>query len=114
MDALLGAAALPDIGVLFPCDDEKNRGRDSCKMLREVVKMVRNRRFRIVNVDLMIQLEAPPVNPFFSAIRERLSPLLGSEGSVIGLKATTAEGLDSVGNGKAVEVFCVCLLEEEI
>jgi 2-C-methyl-D-erythritol 2,4-cyclodiphosphate synthase len=114
MDALLGAAALPNVGVLFPCSDEKNRGRDSCEMLREVVEIVYGRGFRLANVDLVVQLETPPVSHFFPMIRDRLAPLLDLDGSAIGLKATTAEGLGPVGGGEAVEVLCVCLLEEKV
>ncbi|MDR2664626.1 MAG: 2-C-methyl-D-erythritol 2,4-cyclodiphosphate synthase [Puniceicoccales bacterium] len=111
MDAILGAAALPNVGVLFPCDGEENRGRDSCEMLGTVLAMVWKLGFRLVNVDAVIQLEAPPVSSFFPAMRERLSPLLGLEGSAVGLKATTAEGLGPIGRGEALEVLCVCLLE---
>jgi 2-C-methyl-D-erythritol 2,4-cyclodiphosphate synthase len=111
MDSLLGAAALPNIGVLFPDWDEKNRGRSSREMLSEVVQLVAIHGFHPVNVDAVIQLEFFALNPFLVKMRGVLAEVLRIGVENVGIKATSAEGLGPVGEGKAVEVLCVCLLE---
>ncbi|MDR3117523.1 MAG: 2-C-methyl-D-erythritol 2,4-cyclodiphosphate synthase [Puniceicoccales bacterium] len=111
MDALLGAAALPNVGVLFPNTDEANRGRNSLEMMEEVVQIVLGSGLRVANVDAVIQLETPILQPFMEPMRKNLSRALSLDGGRIGLKATTAEGLGPVGAGEAVEVCGICLLE---
>jgi 2-C-methyl-D-erythritol 2,4-cyclodiphosphate synthase len=111
MDALLGAAGRPNIGVLFSDGAESNRGRSSLEMLREVLGLVEEGGLRVGNVDLVIQLERPRLNPFLGAMRESLAGALGIGGDRVGIKATTAEGLGPVGEGRAMEVICVCLLQ---
>jgi 2-C-methyl-D-erythritol 2,4-cyclodiphosphate synthase len=110
MDALLGAAALPNIGVLFPDTELSNGGRNSLEMLAEVVFLVARRGFTVVNCDLVIQLDILRLNPYLGNMRERIAPILGIDGNCIGMKATTAEGIGAVGAGQAIEVFAVCLI----
>jgi 2-C-methyl-D-erythritol 2,4-cyclodiphosphate synthase len=111
MDALLGAAALPNVGILFPNTEEAHRGRSSLSMLEEVVRLVGEAGLCVSNVDAVVQLETPRLQPFLLAMRKNLARVLALEPGRIGLKATSAEGLGVVGTGDAVEVFCVCLLE---
>jgi 2-C-methyl-D-erythritol 2,4-cyclodiphosphate synthase len=113
MDALLGAAALPNVGELFPDDDPANAGRSSVEMLEVVLGHVRRRGFRVSNVDFVIQLERPKIAPLMEILRGKIAGLLGIVGEDVGVKATTAEGLGAVGRGEAVEIFCLCLLEKK-
>lgn len=112
MDALLGAASLPNIGVLFPDTDLQNKRRSSLEMLSVVMKKIAKLGFRVVNVDVSVLLERPKVSKFFSEMRRRIAPVLGVSGEEIGLKATTNEGVGPIGSGEAIEVICVCLLEK--
>jgi 2-C-methyl-D-erythritol 2,4-cyclodiphosphate synthase len=111
MDALLGAAALPNIGELFPDDDPVNAGRSSAEMLGEVLGQIRGLGFRVSNVDFVIQLERPKIASLMGILRGKVAELLGIALEDVGMKATTAEGLGAVGRGEAVEVLCLCLLE---
>jgi 2-C-methyl-D-erythritol 2,4-cyclodiphosphate synthase len=110
IDALLGALAEPNIGVLFP-GDEINKGRNSLEMLRVVRERMRQRKFRIVNVDVTIQLERPRLAPFLDAMRQNIADALEILPSDVGIKATTAEGVGKIGQGRAMEVLSICLLE---
>ncbi|MDR2030602.1 MAG: 2-C-methyl-D-erythritol 2,4-cyclodiphosphate synthase [Puniceicoccales bacterium] len=112
MDAILGAAGMPNIGVLFPNDDEANQGRDSMEMAAHVVRLAREAGFSVENVDSVIQLERPLLGPFLAAMRDRMAGAFGVNPERVGLKATTAEGIGAVGAGDAIEVYSVCLLRE--
>jgi 2-C-methyl-D-erythritol 2,4-cyclodiphosphate synthase len=110
-DALLGAAALPDIGQLFPNTDEDNRNRDSAEMLSEVAAKVADAGYRVVNLDCVVAAERPKLADYKDAIRHRIAGLLGISPHQVGLKAKTGEGVGPVGREEAIEARCVVLLE---
>lgn len=107
MDALLGAAGLPDIGQLFPPTDERFRGADSSGLLRAVVNHLRQVGYAPVNIDVVILAEAPLLAPYIPAMRERLAGVLAVEAGDVGLKATTAEGLGAIGRGEGIAAQAV-------
>jgi 2-C-methyl-D-erythritol 2,4-cyclodiphosphate synthase len=111
-DALLGAAALPDIGTLFPNTDDANRGRDSADMLSTAAKKVRELNYEIVNLDCVVTAERPRLADYYEAIRHRIAGILGMSPSRIGMKAKTGEGVGLVGDGTVIEARCVALLAE--
>lgn len=110
-DALLGAAALGDIGELFPDTDEANRGRDSGQMLQAAVGHVVAAGWTIENLDCIVFAELPKLTPYKLSIRRRIAELVGIDTDSIGLKAKTAEGLDAVGQREAIAAQCVALLK---
>ncbi|WP_461255922.1 2-C-methyl-D-erythritol 2,4-cyclodiphosphate synthase [Treponema sp. R80B11-R83G3] len=111
-DALLGAAALGDIGELFPPSDLTYKDADSMKLLHYVFKRVKKSGWKLVNLDCVIICEKPKVLPFRDVIRNSLSKTLEAPLDCVFVKGKTAEGLGSVGKGKAVEVLAQCLLEK--
>jgi 2-C-methyl-D-erythritol 2,4-cyclodiphosphate synthase len=117
IDALLGAAALGDIGSHFPDTDEKWRGADSTKLLEAVVAEVRGAGWRVGNVDATVICERPKLSPHIAEIRKRLSGILfpGEERGVdrISVKGKTNEKMDDVGAGEGIEVHAVALITGE-
>jgi 2-C-methyl-D-erythritol 2,4-cyclodiphosphate synthase len=111
-DALLGAAALGDIGVFFPDTDPRWKGADSAVLLAEVLERVRSAGFALVNVDITIVAEEPKIGPHRQAIRENLARLLRTDLGRVSLKAKTTEGLGDIGAGEAMACHAVVLLEE--
>jgi 2-C-methyl-D-erythritol 2,4-cyclodiphosphate synthase len=109
-DALLGAAALGDIGELFPNTDPAHRGRDSGEMLRHAYQLVRSAHYEIVNLDCIVFAERPKLTLHKSAIQQRIATLLGLSPQQVGVKAKTGEGLDAVGQQLAIQAQCVALL----
>lgn len=114
MDSLLGAAGLRDIGYYFPDTDDKYKGVDSKVLLKEVMRMISDEGFKIVNIDATVVMEKPKLKDYIMPIREKLAEVMGISLSSINVKATTNEKQDAVGEGKAVEVFSVALIEEVI
>ena len=112
IDALLGAAALGDIGSHFPDTDPQWKGADSAKLLEAVVEEILAARFRIVNVDVTVICERPKLRPKVDEIRRRLSDLLSVPVSAVSVKGKTNEKMDDVGAGLGIEAHAVCLLEE--
>jgi 2-C-methyl-D-erythritol 2,4-cyclodiphosphate synthase len=112
-DALLGAAALGDIGSLFPPSDPAWKDADSMVLLRSVYGMVKQAGWTLVNVDCVVCCEEPKVLPFRDSIRQSLAQALEVFIDRIFVKGKTGEGLGPVGKGKAVEALAVCLLEKE-
>jgi 2-C-methyl-D-erythritol 2,4-cyclodiphosphate synthase len=110
-DALLGAAGLPDIGHFFPNTDPAYRGIDSQILLERTAAAVRERGWRVGNVDATLIAEKPKIAPQLAAMRERLARSLGIAPDQVGLKATTNEGSDDIGAGRAIAAHAVCLLE---
>ncbi len=110
-DAVLGAAALGDIGELFPDTDERNRHRDSGEMLQLAYARVMQAGYRVVNVDCIVFLERPKLSPYKNQIRHRIASLLQISPDRVGVKAKTGEGLDAVGQEQAIMAQCVVLLE---
>ena len=109
-DALLGAAALGDIGRHFPDTDDSYRGADSLALLAEAAQRVRAAGFEIGNLDATIVAQAPKMAPHIEAMRERLAGALGLRVGQVNVKAKTAEKLGPVGRGEAIEARAVCLL----
>ena len=110
MDALLGAAGLPDIGVLFPPDDPSYKGVSSLTLLEEVGRRVRMQGFRIVNLDCTLILEEPRIRPHAAAMQANMAAALAVPESAIGIKATTTEQLGALGRGEGAAAQAVCLL----
>lgn len=107
IDALLGAAGLPDIGELFPDTDPRYEDADSRALLREVLARLQQQGWEPVNVDVTIHAERPKLSAHKPAIRESLAHLLGLERQAISVKAKTNEGLDAVGRGEAIACTAV-------
>ena len=112
IDALLGAAALGDIGSHFPDMDPQWRDADSAKLLEAVVKEVQAAGYQIGNVDVTVICERPKLRPKVDAIRARLSRLLNLSTSQLSIKGKTNEKMDDVGAGVGIEVHAVALIEE--
>jgi 2-C-methyl-D-erythritol 2,4-cyclodiphosphate synthase len=113
MDALLGAAGRDDIGVLFPPGDPAWRDADSMDLLRQVCEMVRDGGYRIVNVDCVLLLEEPRIAPYRQSMRQRLAEAMEIESELVGVRATTTEGLGFTGRGEGIAALAVALLAKE-
>ena len=112
-DALLGAAALGDIGEWFPDTQECHRGRDSGEMLQTVWKKVAAEGFQLVNLDCIVFAQQPKLSPYKLQIRQRIAALLGVPVDQIGVKAKTGEAVGPVGRQEAIVAECVALLHKE-
>jgi 2-C-methyl-D-erythritol 2,4-cyclodiphosphate synthase len=112
-DALLGAAALGDIGMHFPDSDPRWKGADSLQFLTAARNMVKSDGFRIVNVDSTVILERPKLKDHRAAIRERLASTLGIEIERVSVKFKTAEGVGPVGEGRSAEAQAIVTLFQE-
>jgi 2-C-methyl-D-erythritol 2,4-cyclodiphosphate synthase len=110
-DALLGAAALGDIGKHFPDTDERYRGIDSRELLRQVAQLLRDRARRIVNIDATIIAQAPRMAPHIPRMVANIAADLGIEPHYVNVKATTTEGLGFAGRGEGIAAQAVCLVE---
>jgi 2-C-methyl-D-erythritol 4-phosphate cytidylyltransferase/2-C-methyl-D-erythritol 2,4-cyclodiphosphate synthase len=110
-DAVLGAAAIADIGRLFPDTDPQWRGASSLDLLARALTLVHERKFAVVNVDVVIVAEQPKVGRFVDAMRRGLAGALGIQMEDVGIKGKTNEGLGDVGRGEAIVVHAVALLE---
>ncbi len=110
MDALLGAACLGDIGLLFPDNDPQYKGISSLLLLEEVVRRVHAAGFAVGNADITVLCQRPKLRPHIPAMQERLRALLSTE--AVNVKATTEEGLGFTGSGEGIACHAVCLLEE--
>ena len=111
MDALLGAAALGDIGKLFPDNDPTYKGADSVALLRHVVRRIGEEGYSIGNIDATILCQRPKLAPHIPAMREILADACGIPTARVSVKATTEEGLGFTGSGEGIAAHCVCLLE---
>ena len=109
-DALLSAAALPDIGQLFPNDRPENKGRDSAEMLGLAFSEVRRKGFDLVNLDCVVHLETPKISPNKERMIARIASILAVPESSISLKGKTGEGVGEVGRGEFATAQCVALL----
>ena len=112
MDALLGAAALGDIGKHFPDSDPAYRGADSLALAREVATLLRAKNYRVGNVDATVLAQAPKLAPHILQMRKNLAEALGVPTDAISVKATTEEGLGFTGAGEGIAAHAVCLIEE--
>jgi 2-C-methyl-D-erythritol 2,4-cyclodiphosphate synthase len=111
-DALLGAAALGDIGELFPDTDEANRGRDSADMLGRAADRVQAAGYQIANLDCIVFAQRPKLSGHKDAIRQRIAEILGLSPDAVGVKAKTGEGVGEVGREETIMAQCVALLNE--
>jgi 2-C-methyl-D-erythritol 2,4-cyclodiphosphate synthase len=109
-DALLGAAGLGDIGAHFPDTDARYKGIDSRKLLREVARLLRQRKLRVANVDATIIAQAPRMAPHIAAMRANLASDLGIAPDAVNVKAKTTEQLGFVGRGEGIAAEAVALL----
>ena len=109
-DALLGAAALGDIGTHFPDTDARFKGADSGILLAEAARRVREKGFKIGNVDSTVIAQAPKLMPYMPAIRSRIAQVLGLDLEQVNVKAKTAEKMGPVGQGQAMEARAIVLL----
>ena len=111
IDALLGAAALDDIGQMFPDTDPANRGRDSAEMLALAASAVARAGWQLANLDCVVHAQRPKLSPYKLEIRRRMAEILGVHVDQIGLKAKTGEEVGPVGRQETIEAQCVVLLK---
>lgn len=111
-DALLGAANLRDIGYHFSDTDPKFKGIDSKILLAEVMNLIHEKGYVVVNIDATIILEAPKMNPHIPAMQEIIAGILKVEKDAVSIKATTHEKVDSFGAGEAIKAYAACLLNK--
>jgi 2-C-methyl-D-erythritol 2,4-cyclodiphosphate synthase len=109
-DAILGAAALGDIGEMFPDTAAENRGRDSADMLRRAYDAVRAAGYKVVNLDCIVFAQRPKLLQYKEAIRKRIAEILELSPEAVSVKAKTGEGVDAVGREEAVMAQAVVLL----
>lgn len=112
-DAVLGAAALGDIGEMFPDTDESNKNRDSAEMLSVAASNVADRGFAIVNLDCIVFAQRPKLSPHKRQIAERIADILEIPADCVGIKAKTGEQVGPVGRQEAIQAQCVALLERD-
>lgn len=109
-DAMLGALALGDIGKLFPDNDQQYKGIDSRKLLKQVVDLIRDRGYEVINVDCTIAMQRPKLRPHIDLMRERLAEVIGIAVDRVSVKATTTERLGFEGREEGVSATAVTLL----
>lgn len=110
MDALLGAAALGDIGKHFPDSDERYKGISSLKLLKNVGELIEHEHFIIENIDATIIAQAPKMRPYIDTMRQNIADTLQIDVSRVNVKATTEEGLGFTGNKEGISSQAICLL----
>lgn len=106
-DALLGAAGLGDIGQHFPDSDSRYKGVDSCVLLTETMRLVREKGFEAGNIDCTVLAEAPKIAPFRSQMEGNIAAAIGIPAGRVNVKATTTEGLGMFGRGEGIGAACV-------
>ena len=111
-DAVLGAAALGDIGALFPDTDPAWKDADSMGLLAEAMRHVAAAGFRVENLDVTVICQAPRIRPHADAMRARLAGVLGVQAAAVSIKGKTNEEMDAVGRGEGVVVHAIVLLAE--
>ncbi|HVF48866.1 MAG TPA: 2-C-methyl-D-erythritol 2,4-cyclodiphosphate synthase [Pyrinomonadaceae bacterium] len=110
-DAILGALCEGDLGLHFPDHDPRWKDADSLELLARVVWLAKKEGFHVVNIDSTVMLERPKLRPYIQQMRERLAGVLEVEGACVSVKAKTGEGMDAVGEGRAIQAQAVVLLE---
>ncbi len=111
-DALLGAAALRDIGFHFPDTDPEYKGADSCLLLSRVVELLTEKGFSIGNVDATIAAQKPKINPYIPEMQRQLADVMGVPAGDVSLKASTTEKLGFEGREEGMTVYAVALIEK--
>ena len=112
IDALLGAAALGDIGTHFPPQEPQYKDISSLILLRKTLDILKQHSYTIINIDCTIVLEKPKLLPHISRIKENLASELGLEPSFVSIKSKTKEGLESVGQEQAIEAYATVLVQK--
>ena len=112
MDALLGAAALGDIGKHFPDTDEKYSGISSMKLLKHVAGLLEENLYIVENIDATIIAQKPKMRPYIAQMEENIASALGIERDRVNVKATTEEGLGFTGSGEGISAQAICALEK--
>jgi 2-C-methyl-D-erythritol 2,4-cyclodiphosphate synthase len=110
MDAMLGALSLGDIGHYFPPTDPQWKGADSLMLLAQVHQLIQDQGWQIGNIDSVVVAERPKLKPHISAMRDRLATVLHLAPNQVGIKATTNEKLDAVGQEEGIAAYAVVLL----
>ena len=110
-DALLGAAALGDIGSHFPDDDEQFRGTPSTEFLKEVARLIKVHRYTVANLDATVVLESPRIAAYVPRMRETIAEVLELETDRVSIKATTHERLGALGKGEGCAAYAVALIQ---
>jgi len=113
-DALLGALNLRDIGFHFPDTAEKYKDIDSKLLLKEVVRLISEKGFKIGNIDCSLIAESPRINPYIDSMQACLAPIMGISTGDISIKATTNEGLGFIGRDEGIACHTSCLLFKHI
>ena len=112
MDALLGAAGLGDIGRHFPDSDDRYLGADSLMLLKEVVRLLAEKGFRVGNVDATVIAQRPKLMPYIPEMHRNLAAVMGTEEDAVNVKATTEEKLGFTGEGLGIAAHAVALIEK--
>ncbi|UCD55847.1 MAG: 2-C-methyl-D-erythritol 2,4-cyclodiphosphate synthase [Candidatus Omnitrophota bacterium] len=110
-DAILGAASMGDIGMHFPDTDPRYKGASSASLLRKVIDLISRKGYRVNNVDIVVIAEEPKIGVFRAKISKKISDVLHIDESRISVKATTSEGVGSIGRGEAIASYAVVTLE---
>ncbi len=110
MDALLGAAALGDIGKLFPDNDPAYAGADSLKLMARVVEVLNEKGYDIGNIDSTVIAQKPKLAPYIMEMRQRMAEVCGIDVEQISVKATTEEKLGFTGSGEGIATHAVCII----
>lgn len=110
-DSLLGAAALGDIGKIFPDSDESFKGADSLILLRKVAELLSEKGYKVINIDATLIAQAPKISPYIVKMRENIADALGISLFDVSIKATTEEGLGFSGKGLGMAAHAVCLID---
>lgn len=110
-DALLGAAALGDIGCLFPDTDERFKGADSLLLLKEVVAVLKKNGYSVVNIDSTLLAQRPKMRPHIDEMRKNIAEACGISADFVSVKATTEEKLGFTGREEGISAHAVCLIE---
>lgn len=112
MDALLGALALGDIGKYFPDNDNSFKDIDSCILLKKVIELIKDKGYKIINIDSIIVLQSPKIKNYIPEMVEKLSKIMKIEEEQLSIKATTEEKLGFTGEELGVKSYCVTLLQK--
>ncbi len=112
-DALMGAAALGDIGCIFPDNDPKFKDADSLVLLREVVALLKSKGYSVVNIDSTLIAQKPKMRPYIDEMRRNIADACGVGADMVSVKATTEENLGFTGRGEGISAHAVCLIQNE-
>lgn len=113
IESIIGAMGLKDIGTHFPDTDKKYEGISSLELLDETYKLMKEHKYKLVNLDSLIMIEKPKMAPHIDQMRKNIAEHLHCDVSQINVKATRGEGMGFVGKGEGALAECVCLIEEE-